>query len=247
MIARPSISLEWTELLQLGLLLPGTAPLTQACRLAGGSNRNGQSYAVNGMRPESNQFLAGRRENYNSVNAGFVLKLPRRHFGISDFDQHGLRRVRPQRRLQHQHRNAFGIESRSRRCLRVPAERCCGCPAISFDQRGTVEAKQFGGTLGGPSSVTDISVWLLRRVFATGRGETQLTTVPTADQRQGNFGASAPVMYRCSDLCADPNGSQLVNVFANPPQPLPFNQLPPGSINSISQNLLSFYPMPQSA
>ena len=35
---------------QLGLLLPGTAPLTQGLQIAGGSTREGQSYAVNGMR-----------------------------------------------------------------------------------------------------------------------------------------------------------------------------------------------------
>jgi hypothetical protein len=57
---------------QLGLLLPGTAPLTQGLQLAGGSMRSGQSYSVNGMRPESNQFLVDGAENYNTVNAGFV-------------------------------------------------------------------------------------------------------------------------------------------------------------------------------
>jgi hypothetical protein len=35
-----------------------------------------------------------------------------------------------------------------------------------------------------------------------------------------------------------------VNVFAPTPQPLPFNQLPPGAISSISQNLLAFFPLP---
>jgi len=59
---------------QLGLLLPGTAPLTSGLQLAGGSMRGGQSYAVNGMRPESNEFLVDGAENYNSINAGFVLK-----------------------------------------------------------------------------------------------------------------------------------------------------------------------------
>ena len=44
--------------------------------MAGGSTRSGQSYSVNGMRPESNQFLVDGVENYNSINAGFVLKPP---------------------------------------------------------------------------------------------------------------------------------------------------------------------------
>ena len=65
---------------QLGLLQPGTAPLTQGLQIAGGSTRQGQSYAVNGMRPESNEFLVDGAENYNSINAGFVLNLPRMPF-----------------------------------------------------------------------------------------------------------------------------------------------------------------------
>jgi hypothetical protein len=45
-------------------------------------------------------------------------------------------------------------------------------------------------------------------------------------------------------FCADPSGTQLVNVFASPPQPLPFNQVPTEAISSISQNLLALYPLP---
>ena len=79
--------------------------------------------------------------------------------------------------------------------------------------------------------------------FRNRQGETQLTTVPTAAERQGNFSAECS-SYSPQGFCADPNGTQLVNVFASPPQPLPFNQLPPGAISSISQNLLAFYPLP---
>lgn len=42
---------------QLGLLQPGVVPLTPGIAEAGGSLRNGQAYAVNGQRPESNNFL----------------------------------------------------------------------------------------------------------------------------------------------------------------------------------------------
>lgn len=61
---------------QLGLLLPGAAPLTQGLQEAGETLRAGQSYAVNGMRPESNQFLIDGAENYNTINGGFVLRPP---------------------------------------------------------------------------------------------------------------------------------------------------------------------------
>ena len=48
---------------QLGLLQPGVVPLTPGIAEAGGSLRNGQAYAVNGQRPESNNFLIAASNN----------------------------------------------------------------------------------------------------------------------------------------------------------------------------------------
>src|SRR6185503_6258518 len=42
---------------QLGLLQAGVAPLSAGLATEGGSLRSGQSYAVNGQRPEANNFL----------------------------------------------------------------------------------------------------------------------------------------------------------------------------------------------
>lgn len=42
---------------QLGLLQPGVAPMTAGLAQAGGSLRSGQAYAVNGQRPETNNYL----------------------------------------------------------------------------------------------------------------------------------------------------------------------------------------------
>ena len=61
---------------QLGLLQPGVVPLTPGIAEAGGSLRNGQAYAVNGQRPESNNFLIDGANNVNGVDGGFVLKPP---------------------------------------------------------------------------------------------------------------------------------------------------------------------------
>src|SRR5208282_1158134 len=61
---------------QLGLLQPGVVPLTPGIAEAGGSLRNGQAYAVNGQRPESNNFLIDGANNFNGVDGGFVLKPP---------------------------------------------------------------------------------------------------------------------------------------------------------------------------
>ena len=61
---------------QLGLLQPGVVPITPGLAEAGGSLRDGQAYAVNGQRPESNNFLIDGANNFNGVDGGFVLKPP---------------------------------------------------------------------------------------------------------------------------------------------------------------------------
>jgi hypothetical protein len=61
---------------QLGLLQPGVVPLTPGIAEAGGSLRDGQAYAVNGQRPESNNFLIDGANNFNGIDGGFVLKPP---------------------------------------------------------------------------------------------------------------------------------------------------------------------------
>jgi hypothetical protein len=61
---------------QLGLLQPGVAPLTQGLKDAGGPLRANQAYSVNGLRPESNQFLIDGVENYDEVYAGYAIEPP---------------------------------------------------------------------------------------------------------------------------------------------------------------------------
>ena len=61
---------------QLGTLQPGVAPITAGLAQAGGSLRAGQAYAVNGQRPESNNFLIDGADNFNSVDGGFVMEPP---------------------------------------------------------------------------------------------------------------------------------------------------------------------------
>jgi hypothetical protein len=61
---------------QLGLLQPGVAPLTAGLAQAGGSLRSGQAYAVNGQRPESNNYLIDGVTNVNRVDGGYALRTP---------------------------------------------------------------------------------------------------------------------------------------------------------------------------
>ncbi len=230
---------------QLGLLLPGTAPLTQGLQLAGGSAREGQSYSVNGMRPESNEFLVDGVENYNSINAGFVLKPP--PDSISEF-----------RILTNTASAEFGHNAGSNTniVMRSGSNRLHG-DVYEFLRNDAVDARnffstnveplkqnQFGGTLGGPIRRDKTFLFGYYEGFRNRAGETQLTTVPTADEKQGNFGALCSSYVPVVGYCADPNGTQLVNVHDTPPQPIPFNQLDPSSISAISKNLLAFYPAP---
>ena len=61
---------------QLGLLQTGVAPLTAGVATAGGTLRQGQAYAVNGMRPEQNVYLVDGAQNMNRMDGGYALKLP---------------------------------------------------------------------------------------------------------------------------------------------------------------------------
>ena len=232
---------------QLGLLLPGTAPLPQGLQIASGSIRSGQTYAVNGQRPESNQFLVDGAENYNSVNAGFVLKPP--PDAIAEF-----------RILTNTASAEFGHNSGSNTSIvtRSGSNQFHG-DLYDFLRNDVLEARnffsvnteplkqnQFGGTLGGPIRKDKTFFFGYYEGFRNRQGETLLTTVPTAAERQGDFSALCS-SYSPQGFCTDPNGTQLVNVFVPPNgQPLPFNQIPSSQLNPVSQNLLSFYPLPNS-
>ena len=61
---------------QLGLLQPGVAPMTAGLAEAGGSLRGGQAYAVNGQRPESNNYLLDGVTNVDRVDGGYSVRTP---------------------------------------------------------------------------------------------------------------------------------------------------------------------------
>jgi hypothetical protein len=57
---------------QLGTLQPGVVPLTPGLLEAGGPARQNQAYAVDGQRPESNNFMIDGADNESAVDGGFV-------------------------------------------------------------------------------------------------------------------------------------------------------------------------------
>ena len=226
---------------QLGLLQPGVVPLTPGIAEAGGSLRNGQAYAVNGQRPESNNFLIDGANNFNGIDGGFVLKPP--VDAISEFCIITL------------NANAeFGdaLGSTTNIITRSGTNHLHGT-LWEFLRNDAVDANnyfaqtqeplkqnQFGATVGGPIRKDKTFIFGFYEGFRNRQGETALTTVPSLKQRTGDFSELCPEGFTAG-FCNNP-AHQLFNVFAN--APYPNNQVPQEQINSVSQNLLSFFPLP---
>jgi len=227
---------------QLGLLQPGVVPLTPGLSEAGGSLRAGQAYAVNGQRPESNNFLIDGANNFNGVDGGFVLKPP--VDAITEF-----------RILTHNASAEFGqsLGSTTNIITRSGSNRFHGAlweflRNDVFDATNYFAAKteplkqnQFGGTFGGPIRKDKTFFFAYFEGFRNRQGETDSSTVPSLAERQGDFSAICPEGFS-GGFCNNPD-HQLFNVFLN--QPYPNNQYPVATqTNPVTQNLLQFIPFP---
>jgi len=242
---------------QLGLLQSGVVPITPGLVEAGGTLREGQAYAVNGQRPESNDFLIDGADNFNTVDGGFVLEPP--VDAISEF-----------RILTHTANAEFGHSTGSTTNIvtRTGTNQFHGA-AWEFLRNDAMDAKsffadsveplkrnQFGGTFGGPIRKDKTFFFAYYEGVRNQQGETARTTVPSDPERSGNFGdlctgrtdsSGQHDVFDTTGNCTtaggapDPDG-QLFFLPAPSPQAFPFNQLPPPPSGSISQNLLPYYP-----
>ena len=226
---------------QLGLLQPGVVPLTPGIAEAGGSLRDGQAYAVNGQRPESNNFLIDGANNFNGIDGGFVLKPP--VDAISEF-----------RIITHSANAEFGnaLGSTTNIITRSGTNHIHGTlweflrnDALDANNyfaqtKEPLKQNQFGATIGGPIKKDKTFYFGFYEGFRNRQGETALTTVPSLKQRTGDFSELCPEGFT-GGFCNNP-AHQLFNVFAN--APYSYNQVPEEQINSVSQNLLSFFPLP---
>jgi hypothetical protein len=224
---------------QLGLLQPGVVPLTPGLAEAGGSLRASQAYAVNGQRPESNNFLIDGANNFNGVDGGFVLKPP--VDAVTEF-----------RILTHNANAEFGnsLGSTTNIITRSGTNQIHGAlweffrndifDATNFFAATTEPLKQnqFGASLGGPVRKDRTFLFGFYEGFHNHQGETQSSTVPSVAERSGDFSASCPEGFTAG-FCNNPN-HQLFNVFLN--KPYPNNQLT--DINPLSTGLLSLFPLP---
>jgi len=242
------LPLDGRNFTQLGILQPGVVPLTPGLKEAGSSLRQGQAYAVNGQRPESNNFLIDGANNFNGVDGGFVLKPP--VDAVTEF-----------RILTHNSNAEFGSSLGSTtNIITKSGTNAFHGAAYEFLRNDVFDAtnyfattteplkqNQFGATLGGPIIKDRTFFFVFYEGFCNREGQTQGSTVPSVKQRSGDFSElcdpSQGESFDGAGFCSNPN-HQLALLFTNPPTPLPFNQLPPPFISSFSSSLLNLFPVP---
>ena len=213
---------------QLGLLQTGVAPLTSGVATAGGSLRQGQAYAVNGMRPEQNVYLVDGAQNLNRMDGGYALKLPVE--AIAEFriltqsapPEFGGTGGATTSVVTRSGTNAFhGSVYDFVRDDRFDARNFFSEEVEPLDQN------QFGATLGGPVARDRVLFFGYYEGLRNRQGITTTATVPTPAERQGDFsGMQRP----------------LLNIAAGG-VPFPGNRIPPQAINPVARAVLEMYPL----
>jgi hypothetical protein len=209
---------------QLGVLQPGVVPLTPGLLEAGGPARENEGYAVDGQRPESNNFLIDGADNVSSVDGGFVLKPP--IDAIAEF-----------RILTHNANAEFGRNTGSTTNIitRSGSNSFHGAlweflrnDAMDSSDYFTqavqpLKQNQFGATFGGPIIKDKTFFFGYYEGFRNRQGESVPATVPSVAETQGNFAQLCTGIggtFDASGNCSNPNG-QLTFFGA----PVPNNQM----------------------
>jgi hypothetical protein len=229
------LPLNGRDLTQLGLLQPGVAPMPAGLAEAGGIARSGQAFAVNGQRPESNNYLLDGATNVDSVNGGYALRVP--VDAVSEF-----------RILTLNAPAEYGETSGATTSVVTKS----GGNAFHgdvydfirndfFDARNFFAAtteplhrNQYGATLGGPVRKDKDFFFLYYEGQRDSAGQTQAAIVPTAAERTGNF----------SGLVNPSTGqpAPLINEFTG--QPFPGNIIPQALLSPIALKASQLYPLP---
>ena len=231
---------------QLGTLQPGVVPLTPGLLEAGGPAREGQAYAVDGQRPESNNFLIDGADNVNAVDAGFVLKPP--IDAIAEF-----------RILTHNANAEFGRNTGSTTNVVTRGGtnsfhgaaweflRNDAMDSSDYFTRSVQPLKQnqFGATFGGPIVKDKTFFFGYYEGFRNRQGETVPATVPSAAESQGNFAELCTSIPGASldpttGMCSNPQGQ--LTFFGTP---VPFNQMTIFTpIDPTAAKVAPFFPLP---
>jgi Carboxypeptidase regulatory-like domain/TonB dependent receptor len=184
---------------QLGLLQAGVAPLTTGIQESGGSLRNGQGYAVNGQRPESNIYRLDGASNANRMDGGFALRIP--VDAIAEF-----------RILTHTAPPEYGGTSGSTTIVVTRSGTNVAHGSLYeflrndiFDARNffsvdvePLKQNQFGGTIGGPVRRDRTFFFGYYEGFRNRQGVTRSAVVGTVAQRHGDFSGTTPPLLDIS-------------------------------------------------
>jgi hypothetical protein len=221
------LPLNGRDLTQLGLLQSGVAPMTAGLSEAGGIARAGQAYAVNGERPESNNYLLDGATNVDSVNGGYALRVP--VDAVAEF-----------RILTLNAPAEYGDTSGATTSVVTKS----GSNAFhgdvydffrnnAFDARNFFAAtteplhrNQYGATLGGPLRKDKDFFFVYYEGQRDTAGVTQGGIVPTAAEHSGDFAGQPP----------------LINEFTG--QQFPNNMIPASMISPIALQAEQLYPLP---
>jgi outer membrane receptor protein involved in Fe transport len=226
---------------QLGLLQPGVVPVTPGLAEAGGSLREGEGYAVNGQRPESNNFLIDGAPNINAVDGGFVLEPP--PDAIAQFkvltstanaeyggEAGSTTNIVTRSGSNHVHGTLWEFLRNNK----------LDASNMSYNSADEYRQNQFGGVLGGPIRKNKMFFFGYYEGLRIRQAETiNGIRVPSMLERQGNFSETYG-----SDGKVDP----LLNLCPNPPQctqppqPFPNDTLP--FIDPTAAKVLQLYPVP---
>ena len=217
---------------QLGLLQAGVVPLTNGLAAAGGSIKATQAFAVNGQRPESNNYLLDGARNVNRMDGGFGIRTP-------------IDAIQEFRILTHTAPAEYG--SNSGATVSVITRSGSNAPHGSvyyFGRNDALDARnlfsadveplkqhQYGAAFGGPLRRNQLFFFGFWEGFRNRQGITKTATVPTPQERQGDF----------SGLQDPSTGNMLVNFATG--QPFPNNRIPPAAFNPVSERVLDFFPL----
>jgi len=236
---------------QLGLLQPGVVPLTPGLLEAGGPARRNQAYAVDGQRPESNNFMIDGADNVSSIDGGFVIKPP--IDAIAEF-----------KILSHNANAEFGRNTGSTTNIVTRSGsnsfhgavweflRNDAMDSSDYFTRSVQPLKQnqFGATFGGPILQDKTFFFGYYEGFRNRQGETVPATVASAAERQGNFGklcTSIPTDAFVGGICTNthtnaPDPSGQLTFFGTP---VPNNQMTLFTpIDPTASQVLPLFPQP---
>ena len=222
------LPLNGRDFAQLGLLQSGVAPLTPSMAKFGGSLRANQGYAVNGMRPESNNYLVDGAQNVDRMDGAFALKPP-----VDAIDEFRIITLNAPAE--------FGgfAGSTTTVVTRAGTNELHGS-AYEFFRNNVLDSRnffsqsveplkqnQFGVTAGGPIRKDKLFVFGYYEGFRNRQGITYTSTVPSVAERNGDFSGLA---------------SPLLN-YAQGGIQVPGGKVPASSFNPIGIRIADLYPV----